>query len=936
MTRVSIDLLRARVKMEEQFGFENASALVFASGMPNQMLMNALNRHNLAVSILQQDLLKNAVSMVGKNYHGRQIEVDGDVFWAVNEFSVLWPGVTLAVSILNRSTKWMLLDECEHSVAIFGIKLAATSTTAVGAWAARLEAACLLEARCSPEAYISLVREGVERGETSVLDFASLLDSEGNILDGNPFKLTSDLLDQETAESDLPQVPIPLWEEDARKDDEVAKQRAILESLAQNNDSVPPWAISRVADDSSPSSNLPEWIVGGPFGGESGFHKKAAPPPKEILQPTSFQGDTLAGTPNAGDPETCFAKKASPPESPQQVETRLSAAPRLGSVSLAAFSAPSMRAREEIGLQVFVDAAIECYKFAFDSGIDMDLINIAGPPDNVDRRKFQLHTAPNKASTGIRYARLFKQLQSFCASEPRSVSEDAGVMDKLGVLDFVELLVQRGSGKKTPQSLLYAFDYFSKVFGFELEKRPWERAKRLALRYAQADSDLPNRAPMFRRKTLFVLEQICLDPCLADPWRVAAGKLRLCAQASIRHDDLLNTPLKNCEWIRRSAARGKSGPRLWVASIKGVCKSGDNWLNELMVLVLKSHGNNFGSHDHFGRLPTHDNLAFVAAPASLSADVRCVKEALLSRIREGIDVGMSEKEVNLLRWHGAKATMTSYMQHLGISPRAVRFSGNWRQREDSMPDSYLREAQTLVLAAQERCLAFLRGGSDISFIQGVPVGDVPAESVGTSQNTALPSPSELDAMVAADDSPVAADAMCMQFLDELVELGLPNVEAIDAEKSRELVQQNVESLIVEGVESEVKEEADAPVQEDIQSSELPLQLDIFDSEGLVCYFVQLSKPGSSAKLHLADAEQDGKPGPATAVPRCKATGSSFSFVNATEALDEQTELCRVVYQALLLRRAGWGAQSPPPMLAQMLRMRRASCAPVSHSFESQP
>lgn len=30
--------------MEEQFGFEHASALVFASGAPNQMLMNALNR----------------------------------------------------------------------------------------------------------------------------------------------------------------------------------------------------------------------------------------------------------------------------------------------------------------------------------------------------------------------------------------------------------------------------------------------------------------------------------------------------------------------------------------------------------------------------------------------------------------------------------------------------------------------------------------------------------------------------------------------------------------------------------------------------------------------------------------------------------------------------------------------------------------------------
>ena len=35
-------------KMEEQFGFEHASALVFASGMPNQMLTNALNRQGRA------------------------------------------------------------------------------------------------------------------------------------------------------------------------------------------------------------------------------------------------------------------------------------------------------------------------------------------------------------------------------------------------------------------------------------------------------------------------------------------------------------------------------------------------------------------------------------------------------------------------------------------------------------------------------------------------------------------------------------------------------------------------------------------------------------------------------------------------------------------------------------------------------------------------
>lgn len=61
------------------------------------------------------------------------------------------------------------------------------------------------------------------------------------------------------------------------------------------------------------------------------------------------------------------------------------------------------------------------------------------------------------------------------------------------------------------------------------------------------------------------------------------------------------------------------------------------------------------------------------------------------------------------------------MQHLGIKEKAVRFQGNWRDREESMPDTYLREAQTLVLRAQERCLGYLRDGGDIMRLVGAPL-----------------------------------------------------------------------------------------------------------------------------------------------------------------------------------------------------------------------
>ena len=83
--------------------------------------------------------------------------------------------------------------------------------------------------------------------------------------------------------------------------------------------------------------------------------------------------------------------------------------------------------------------------------------------------------------------------------------------------------------------------------------------------------------------------------------RVTAGKLRLCIQASIRHNDLLSTPLNMIEWcrfmgtknaagVRARSPRTKSGVRPWVASFLGVCPAGDCWLETTIELILQSHG----------------------------------------------------------------------------------------------------------------------------------------------------------------------------------------------------------------------------------------------------------------------------------------------------------------------------------------------------------
>ena len=62
------------------------------------------------------------------------------------------------------------------------------------------------------------------------------------------------------------------------------------------------------------------------------------------------------------------------------------------------------------------------------------------------------------------------------------------------------------------------------------------------------------------------------------------------------------------------------------------------------------------------------------------------------------------QELDLLRWHGGKATLTTLMQHLELDPKMIRLAGDWFAKEDTMPDTYLREAQLMVLRGQESCM----------------------------------------------------------------------------------------------------------------------------------------------------------------------------------------------------------------------------------------
>ena len=423
-----------------------------------------------------------------------------------------------------------------------------------------------------------------------------------------------------------------------------------------------------------------------------------------------------------------------------------------------------MAQKETAEMEKYFEASLSIFEVLLKKyQVSMELAEIIAPSGKVDIERFRLFTRPKRASAGLNYTRLMERFMSWRLNRSDLDKRTNGLDAKLGVLEFTEDLIQNQVGYLTPRSFLYAVDYFATAFGFSATGGNWNRAKRLAGSYAASKIEPTSRAPLFQKSTLAALEAAVLDPFMSRPERIACGKLRLCVQSSTRFDDLLNTPLNRCEWVRRPgektiiglrsrALRGKTGARQWIASLSGVEADNDKWLPTLMELVLSSHGATWREDDHFGKMASPDMVHFMRRPACISTDVALVKSALEKYHREGRQIGMDSKELQILRWHGAKATLSSVMQHLGIREKAVRFQGGWSSRAETMPDTYLREAQTLVLTVQQRCLDYLRAGGEVTRLEGLPVD----------QNGGAGEPTEGHADEAKGESDAALVARAME------------------------------------------------------------------------------------------------------------------------------------------------------------------------------
>ncbi len=768
---------------------------------------------------------------------------------------------------------------------------------AVGAWAARYEIANLLAAGCHPTDLIRVIHKG-EEGREDILYEGTLLKLPPAESRGSRSDRGSTVESRQRAADGGRKEPLIETEDDDKVSESASVKWPKTEAEVPEAQAVPPWAKREKANPPNPPSR---------HSGEVGdsslkFAKPANPPPIKTPETEVKVDLTSVKVERTAEEIESFSKRAKPPSSPGKVRSP----GRLEVVTLGKGreKPKTIGDRETQDLKRYHEKSLEIFRTLRIMGITMDLMDLViGADGKVKEERFSLHTAPNRASTGFRYARLMENLLSWGGQDERPVKEDVTPFDRLCTLEFIEHLMQKGCGSNTPRSVLLALDYYGKAFGFESQKGHFGRAKRLSLRCAENPIRGRVGAPLFSNEFISALEGIVSDPFLHLPQRIAAGKLRLCIQSSTRFDDILNTPLSQCEWVRKKgelsiialrskALRGKNRARAWIASTLGVTPSGDGWLPTLMDLLLKAHKSSWKTDDHIGKLASRDGRFFHDSPAKMDADVTALKNVLLENLGQSGYAGISEGEVSTMRWHGAKATLTTVMQHINISPRAVRFAGDWSASGEGMADLYLREAQLLTLDAQQKALRYLRLGGGVVGLVGEPVFKEPKDEEGKrcSFETVV------EAMEKMELPEVAVHEAPQELYDQCFENGLPDMDLIEAETQQKVDPERLESWLEE-IKEDVEEEAidvDGHRQEKVAVEvENPLAAEeaVADSastsdeefdEAMVEAFVMVTRPTAASKLHLKLAASKAEAlGSARPVPRCGARGT-YDSIRADE------------------------------------------------------
>ena len=255
-----------------------------------------------------------------------------------------------------------------------------------------------------------------------------------------------------------------------------------------------------------------------------------------------------------------FAKVAQVPEfptPPPEEKTLPKVTPRAGA------TAENAESKEKAALETFDMKALEIYLELQERGVEMEIDSILKEVTSDEDwvLSFSSLVRPKRAATGLRYARLVENLITWTkVKEGEAGPKNKGILDRDSVWTYLHDLSLRGVGRYTPKGVVNAIRFFGEAFGLESSSVLCRRVKKLTETYCKQTKPR-NQAPMLTLKTLELLESAVTNPSIQSGIRIAAGKLRLCVQASLRWDDLARTPLANVEWVRRKGSERVIGLR---------------------------------------------------------------------------------------------------------------------------------------------------------------------------------------------------------------------------------------------------------------------------------------------------------------------------------------------------------------------------------------
>ena len=424
---------------------------------------------------------------------------------------------------------------------------------AVGAWAARVEIAKLLEAGVDPSLVVKAVRSGKE-GD-------SPLDLSPPMFTGEP---TAEEVEPLSPKGSKASPPSPRKFEV----DEASELARLFGSSPQEQ--------QLLLNEAGAFAGSPDWAEGS---SPSILFRKRAEIPKDLnvqmvtkyslnflpptgaLQPPQIEKmsesfDTEgeeseeeqvgeAAVEEEDERSLDFKKKARlpMPEELKHPEEPVKPPPKRN------YSRP---ADERDKLEKFYKRSLDLFEVLVVAGVKMDLVDLVvitkddSKEPSIDEKRFRLHVEPKGAGTGLGYVRLMERLVKFHEDYVERDEEELTPVSRAAVLAFTEHLISEEAGFKTPKALLYALDFYSVSYGFRLDSGVMQRCRKLADTYS---SKKPPRkgADFFQPAMLEYLEAVVNNEKRPLGDRLVAGRLRLCCQASVRHSDLTRTPLRDLE-----------------------------------------------------------------------------------------------------------------------------------------------------------------------------------------------------------------------------------------------------------------------------------------------------------------------------------------------------------------------------------------------------